>query len=219
MWLIGVPHGGANAGYEKAYRSGGELVGMSEVLSALNKVSAAAQNRCASRASEAGAAAGPGFKPPQRLTRYVPHYHLVWRCGMSLTSFIDTKEMRAMFRQTFKKPRLPYSREIQAKLLTDNHFLVGTAFDYLVRFFVEFHNKQRVIKDEWIASYAIDYLSTKRQVEKAERMLSFSKEIYERYISTGEFCDTVAESVLLLAQLEEVYRSGTVVDRFGHANK
>ena len=42
MWLIGIPHGGANAGYEKAYRSGGELVGMSEVLSALNNVSATA---------------------------------------------------------------------------------------------------------------------------------------------------------------------------------
>lgn len=138
---------------------------------------------------------------------------------MSLSSFIDTQEMRYMFRRYFYKPRIPYGKTIKAKLLTDNYFLVGTAFDYLLRFFVEYHNKDKTITTEWIANLGVDFLRTKRQVGIGERIIRDSNECYNAYMSTGVFCNSLAESVLLLAQLEEPYRSGVVVDGFGKVDK
>lgn len=51
---------------------------------------------------------------------------------MSLTSFLKIKEVKAKFRETFKKPSFKLEGEIIAHPQTKNYGLVGTAFDYLM---------------------------------------------------------------------------------------
>ena len=57
---------------------------------------------------------------------------------MSLTSFLKIKEVKAKFRETFKKPSIKLEGEILAPPQTKNYGLVGTAFDYLMRFVLEY---------------------------------------------------------------------------------
>jgi len=59
---------------------------------------------------------------------------------MSLTSVIHTKEMRELFKNEFTRPKGKLSAEIKASPLTKNYSMVGTAFDYLLRFGLKYHN-------------------------------------------------------------------------------
>src|SRR5437773_972190 len=56
---------------------------------------------------------------------------------MSLTSFLNNPDVRKKFREEF--PRQPVRRKLTplAPPLTNNNSLVGTAFDYLLRFYLE----------------------------------------------------------------------------------
>lgn len=56
---------------------------------------------------------------------------------MSLTTVLDNKEIRTKFKQKFKKPRLEYSKNILIESKTKNYGLIGIAFDYLARFYIE----------------------------------------------------------------------------------
>lgn len=59
---------------------------------------------------------------------------------MSLISFIKNKEVRELFANEFKKPRGKIAGEIKAPPLTNHFGMIGTAFDYLVRFYLKYHN-------------------------------------------------------------------------------
>lgn len=54
---------------------------------------------------------------------------------MSLTSFIKNKEVRELFTNEFKKPRGKIIGEIKSPPLTNYFGMIGTAFDYLMRFY------------------------------------------------------------------------------------
>jgi len=56
---------------------------------------------------------------------------------MSLTTFLKNKDVQKRFNQEFEMPRVVLSNELQAPPLTHNFSLMGTAFDYLMRFYIE----------------------------------------------------------------------------------
>ncbi len=56
---------------------------------------------------------------------------------MSLSSFLEHKDVEAQLRETFAKPSVAPYQELRATPLTKNYSLVGTAFDYVVRFYLE----------------------------------------------------------------------------------
>ena len=68
---------------------------------------------------------------------------------MSLTSFLENKDIKEKFRQEFIKPTLSRKTNPLAAPLTKNYSLVGTAFDYLMRFYIERLNPQ-AITHRWI---------------------------------------------------------------------
>ena len=71
---------------------------------------------------------------------------------MSLTSIIKTKEARELFANEFKKPKGKILGEIKAPPLTNHYGLVGTAFDYLLRFCLKYHYPES--KDlAWVADW------------------------------------------------------------------
>ena len=69
---------------------------------------------------------------------------------MSLTSFIKKKEIRDLFASEFKQPRDKITGEIKAPPLTKHFVMIGTAFDYLLRFYLKYHNPEAK-EHGWVA--------------------------------------------------------------------
>ncbi|MEH2321885.1 hypothetical protein [Nostoc sp.] len=84
---------------------------------------------------------------------------------MSLTSFLEIPDVKAKFKAEFPKPKFDIKRELLAPQILGVHpRLVGTAFDYLLRFYAKYLNPQPQ-EDEWgwVAEGALKVL--KRQGE------------------------------------------------------
>lgn len=68
---------------------------------------------------------------------------------MSLTSLIKDKDINKMFKEEFKKPRLTEQRDLLSPPLTKHYSLIGTAFDYLLRFYIEKLNPDSISRG-WV---------------------------------------------------------------------
>jgi len=68
---------------------------------------------------------------------------------MSLTSFLNKKDVREKFREEYPKPRFNIKKEILCPPLTQDYGLVGTAFDYLLRFYIKYSNPKAITK-QWV---------------------------------------------------------------------
>lgn len=126
---------------------------------------------------------------------------------MSLTKFLGEPDVRKKFSDEFTKPKLQVKKEIIASPLTKHYGLVGTAFDYLMRFHIEHLNPQIVKKRDWIAKAALHRLSGE-YFEKGEVIVRQAKTNLSRFLETGKFDDELLKSTLLLAGLDSVFRSG-----------
>lgn len=125
---------------------------------------------------------------------------------MSLTTFLTKPDVREKFTKEFEKPRLQVKRDIVALPLTKRYSLVGTAFDYLLRFHVEYLNKRFVKRRIWIAESALFLLSGK-YLRTGERIISQAKKNLDRFLKTGKQTDKLVESALLLAGLDPIFRA------------
>ncbi|RNJ78982.1 MAG: hypothetical protein D9C04_06135 [Nitrosopumilus sp. B06] len=76
---------------------------------------------------------------------------------MSLTTLLKLPEVKSMFRETFPVPAMDKDTPMKAKPKTENYKMIGTAFDYLLRFHIQFNNKRHctVSKNGWIADSAM----------------------------------------------------------------
>ena len=127
---------------------------------------------------------------------------------MSLTSFLANKDVKERFRQEFEKPRLRVKKELLAPPLSKRYTLVGTAFDYLMRFYLKRLNPNAVTK-QWIAELSIthplsplmkdvgidaetgeivSYTETELTM-KAQRIIEQAKTDYLDYLSSGQITD------------------------------
>lgn len=124
---------------------------------------------------------------------------------MSLTSFLKSPEARAKFSETFAKPRIKLG-SLTAPPLTRNHSLVGTAFDYLLRFQLE-HWHSLAQGKYWIAEVAIRLLQPDTKLyEQADLIIRTARDRHAHFIQTGELSDDLLVSCLELAQLDPVFR-------------
>ena len=81
------------------------------------------------------------------------------RKKMSLTSFLKIKDVKEKFASEFEKPRIKLDWEIKAPPMTAHYALVGTAFDYLLRFYLERLNPKAITK-RWVALNSYYILAT-----------------------------------------------------------
>jgi hypothetical protein len=125
---------------------------------------------------------------------------------MSLTSFIETKKVRERCAQEFEKPRLVRNREMLAPPLTKNYSMVGTAFDYLLRFYLKRLNPGARTQ-AWIAEIGVTYLKGegKLYAVACDKMRQ-AKRDYAVYLKRGEFSDELICSAIFLAKMDSVYR-------------
>jgi hypothetical protein len=153
---------------------------------------------------------------------------------MSLTSLLSERDVRERFRQEFSKPRLSEKRELLAAPRSKRYSLVGTAFDYLLRFYLQRLNRGAIHRP-WIAEAGLRQLELRSPsyevfdvdagkfaspfrdttLEKARHALRKAREAHARYLSFGKLTDELLKAVIYLAQLDVVFRCGYVDDNMG----
>lgn len=77
--------------------------------------------------------------------------------NMSLTKFIELKDVKAKFREEFVKPTFSVKKDILAPVKTSKPQEIGTAFDYLLRFYAS-HINPNVKSDHWVAESSLEIL-------------------------------------------------------------
>ena len=142
---------------------------------------------------------------------------------MSLTSIIrDRADIREGLRARVVRPPIQFGT-IQALPLTEHYGVVGTAFDYLLRFYLQRINTAAEAS-EWVAeagveligasdlAYDLDRRQISRTVDrerrKAEKYLEDAKRAHRAYLSSGAVRDELLVAALRLAHLDIAYRVG-----------
>lgn len=153
---------------------------------------------------------------------------------MSLTSILSDKAICDKLRENFDIPNFYVKCEIKAPPLTKNYSLIGTAFDYLLRFYVDYHNKHSGENSRsWVSDTAVKILmddltrprlmgrgqtkffrteptasNDKRELVKLiSNLYAQSKANYLAYYSNGLLTEDLIANTVFLAKLDSYYRS------------
>ena len=151
---------------------------------------------------------------------------------MSLTSLLKIKEVKKKFKEQFAMPIIKLEGELMAPPLTKHYGLVGTAFDYLMRFIIEFHNP-KAIKWAWVAENALDLIRSniqeltdirlKKSLEKfekyVEKNIRFAKREHDKFLRTGKTDEKLLEACIVLAQTDVIFRAGQIPNDYGLIEK
>ena len=136
---------------------------------------------------------------------------------MSLTSFVKLKDVKEHFRETFPQPKVMLVGELKAPPLTKNYALVGTAFDYLLRFYLE--RKYDFCKSgTWVAETSLMLLkeltlvdsSMEPVAKQVKAILDDARLKHKEYIETGELNDDLLRICLKLGKIDSIRRSGRI---------
>jgi len=138
---------------------------------------------------------------------------------MSLTSFLAIKDVREKFSQEFPKPKFTLKKDILVSPMTKHFGLVGTAFDYLIRFYIKRINP-KALSSPWVAELVIDKVSDdKFLLGKTKTIISEAKDAYSRYLKSGKMNNAVIISAILLSQLDIIFRCGIFDKNLGKADE
>ena len=138
---------------------------------------------------------------------------------VSLTSMLKEPAVRDLFRLTFRFETRQTDAAMAAAPLTDeNHPAIGTAFDYLARFWLKRWNPHAVTSP-WKAEDGVlklhAWAAKSPQYAESARVacewLASAKSEYEAYIHTGDPTDGLMRAALKLAELDVVHRAGVTV--------
>jgi hypothetical protein len=126
-------------------------------------------------------------------------------------SFITRPPFHEKFLSTISRPNLELDRPILVPPLTSNYQLVGIAYDYLLRFYLERINVGSKTS-EWAAEEGVILLEpfegASDAYEKAKSYLAEARKQYQLYIQNGFLTDELISAALCLAHLEGARRSG-----------
>ena len=155
----------------------------------------------------------------------------------SLKQFIrESPEVRSRFAELFPKPEF-ISRTLlvpcPVKYSPQQASLVGTAFDYLLRFYAHHLNLPIANARRWVAEAAVNSLeedATESQgfhfheqcakdAVKARQLLADAKQHFSNYLAIGNMSDALFRSVLNLATLDPIMRAGTGEEMIGLINE
>lgn len=135
---------------------------------------------------------------------------------MSLTSFIRKPEVRAGFRAAVSKPAFRCAAPLLAPPRTKHYGLVGGAFDYLLRFYLERLNTNAKTYT-WVAHLALTLIpENSRKFRLAQQCLEHAEQRHAEYLKSGVVTDDLLVSTLHLATLDVILRAGSGVIREEH---
>ena len=151
---------------------------------------------------------------------------------MSLTHIIRNPMVRDRIRNVYKKPRISSKDTILAEPQTKAYGLVGTAFDYLLRFEIN-HRNPSAISGPWVAEFAkvrfplmfSKDVSTgetdavlREKVKLADDIVQRAKASSTHYIRTGKVTDALFADAIRLAKLDVFFRSAWLDEDLGGCN-
>lgn len=135
---------------------------------------------------------------------------------MSLLAFLSQKDVRDRFNQTFPKPKFANNQPLLAPPRTKNYGLIGTAFDYLLRFQIKAINPH-AIERGWVAQNTLRFFKNQgmtRLYEQAYLFITEAKEHYADFLKTQQMTDKLIVSALRLAKLDAIYRTKKIDPNF-----
>jgi hypothetical protein len=127
---------------------------------------------------------------------------------MSFTGLLKTPKMRQKFKEEFAKPSLGRQLQLLVPPQANDPQLVGTAFDYLLRFYIKQQNPQ-AITQPWVAENVLDILrknGSHSLYEQGHLALTQTKEYYAQFLKTGEMSKDLIRATLKMAKLDVVQR-------------
>jgi len=149
---------------------------------------------------------------------------------MSLTTIITEPEVRDQLKKLIRRPDFGGGRKLLAPPLTKHYTLVGTAFDYLFRFYLKRVNPQAVERSHWVAETAafqtdagiLDAASGRIEIMpelatnpdkhklavKMQSIIDEAKYQLCQSLKTGRVTDRLLSSAIGLAKLDVIYRTG-----------
>ncbi|MBI5000601.1 MAG: hypothetical protein HZB92_03610 [Euryarchaeota archaeon] len=134
---------------------------------------------------------------------------------MSLTSFIKNSDVKERFLHEFPKPLFNQKKELLAPPVTNHYASVGTAFDYLLRFYLEQLNPIAVSK-HWVAEAAHELVANNERIgNMTSKIIADAKANRATCLKTGQINDNLLRSAILLAQLDPIFRAGVIDENIG----
>lgn len=134
---------------------------------------------------------------------------------MSLTTFLANKDIKERLSQEFPKAKFNLKKKILASPITKHYSLVGTAFDYLMRFYLK-HINPCAVESSWVAELVVPKVEdNKRLLKKVVNIISEAKTTYSRYLKSGRMDDELIRSAILLAQLDPIFRADIIDENIG----
>jgi len=128
---------------------------------------------------------------------------------MSLTSFLKEDYVQKKFAQTFKLPRANLFKGIRVEAITSNYSLVGTAFDYLLRFYIKKHDP-KAKERTWVAEEALFRISGTDFFPELEKKYNFAEQIYFKYLEDGIITEDLIKACIFLARMDLIVRAGII---------
>ena len=129
---------------------------------------------------------------------------------MSLTSFLkNSAAVRERFKAEFLMPPLTAKGELLAKPVTDQHSLVGTAFDYLLRFHLQRLNPKAKTRAWNAEDILLNDPAAKDECycyEKRRSILEKAIKDHKRFLLSGEIDGRILRTTLRLAKLDVLFR-------------
>ena len=136
---------------------------------------------------------------------------------MSLTQFVGTPVVRDRLTEAFPNQGDRASGAVQAGWQTQHYILVGTAFDYLARFWLR-RQADECYTRPWVAETSLD-IAEQFYPEKAPALaevIDTAKDRLDTYLETGTVTRPLIESALDLARVDQLYRNGDLPTHLGN---
>lgn len=128
---------------------------------------------------------------------------------MSLTKFLDDKEVKQKFNETFKMPKLNFSKEIKLLPATKNYTVMGIAFDYLLRFYISRLNRSIPNDNIFKAEMVIHQLKGSQKADCMVTIKMTKKEV-DKYFSSKGLNEELLILLLQISHYDVVYRTGNI---------
>ena len=125
---------------------------------------------------------------------------------MPLTTLLMEKEVKDLFRRAFVFEPFDIDAELKAAPITKNFSKIGTAFDYLARFWLK-HRHPHAEERRWVAENAVDLFGDEA-FEVGMSIITRARRAYHAYLQTGAMTDDLLRHAMRLSGLDLHYRAG-----------
>lgn len=135
---------------------------------------------------------------------------------MNLTQFISQPEVRDLVDETFENEGSSTTEPIKADWQTENYPLVGTAFDYLLRFWLRTHVDECHTRP-WVAREGAEIAENlfPEHIQDVRDVLDRAERARDEFLDSGQMTRALVESALDLARIDKIYRAGVPPTELG----